>query len=169
MFKKVSEKEKEFVIISRIKALYEKMDLIFGCIPSYKSGIDRLLENFNKCFLYCEKDTIYGKRYIEIEKDSYRLYYGNQTLGDIEEKYGLWTRFGDNYYLLNTNYLFSISKDKDNNEVIIKPYPMVKFTPKEIDLAILEFEEYIEPLYQEAKEKVKKHEKCVEFFSKREE
>ena len=159
----VEEPKKELVIKKRIKALYDKLVKIQDTINdsnlwSYEY-IDRYTYSLefksNQYKGYCI-NTIYGKRRIVI-KDGIELFYGDENLFTMNEFYisGMFPH--------RIDFMFAIKFR--SVEVVIMPYPMTKFTPKEIDLAILEFENAIEPIYQEALKRESKHKACIKYFS----
>ena len=151
--------KKNFVIGNRILALNNKIELINNTIKDSNAFTDDVYVGDGNYVYYkgYKIDTIYGKREIIIINGK-ELYYGEPKVLKKEKSYSYYI---DPYYI--SKYLFAI-KVRDV-EVVISPYPMVKFTSQEIDLAILEFENAIEPLYQEALIKEGKHKACVDYFS----
>lgn len=104
-------------------------------------------------------NTKYGTRKILIKQD-YSLHYGADDLitykGNYIEGY-------EKPYNTKSMFIFKFC-----DGIQIFPNPMIKFTPQEIDLAILEFENAIEPIYKEALKRESKHKACLEYFSKEE-
>lgn len=154
----VEKQKKELIIKKRIKALYDKLVKIQDTMNDSNLWCGEYEYKTERYKGYCI-DTIYGKRRIVI-KDGIELFYGDENLFTFEAYYlpGIFPYIVD--------YMFKIRFQ--NNDVVIAPYPMVKFTPQEIDLAILEFENAIEPIYKEALKRESKHKACVEYFSKEE-
>ena len=67
-------------------------------------------------------------------------------------------------YLRHLDTLFSITV---SDTVTIQPKPMTTFTAKEMDLAILEFENILDDLYKKAAVIDEKHQDVVDYFSKK--
>ena len=158
----VEEPKKEFVIKKRIKALYDKLIKIQDTMNDSNLWYGEYTDRFSIEYKteqykgYCI-DTIYGKRRIVI-KDGIELFYGDENLFNRK------TYYAPGIFPYIVDYMFKIRFQ--NNDVVIAPYPMINFTPQEIDLAILEFENAIEPIYKEALKRESKHKACVEYFSK---
>ena len=101
-------------------------------------------------------NTKFGERYLLVNNEQVLFY-----LYEKPKSYPL-CGFVEPY----CEFIFKISFcGMDGNSVKIEPEPMVEFTPQEIDLAILEFENAIEPIYQEALKRESKHKACIEYFS----
>lgn len=155
-------KKKELIIQKRINTLYRKIETIIDTkttapviLRSYKEC------NYNNCqfetffWLGFKLNTKYGKRCLLVRNNE--LFYGEFS-EDIDFFGNL--KIHPKYEI---KQIFNIKIF--NSEVIIEPKPMVKLTPKEIDLAILEFEQAIQEKYQIAKTKKLKHQECIEYFS----
>lgn len=158
---KVEEPKKELVIKKRIKALYDKLSKIHDTKTHeviniwYWKNVNAF-EHKDAWYFGFTLNTIYGERTILIN-DEYKLYYGKDDFIKYKSYYA--HGYECPFYI---NSMFSLVAKMS---VIIKPEPMVEFTPKEIDLAILEFENAIEPIYQEALKRESKHKACIEYFS----
>lgn len=161
----IKEKEpKKFIIAERISQLFNKLSAIEKTTkdPNIWS-FDVFLPptNYSSSEMLFYKgysiNTIYGKRRIVI-KDARELYYGNENLIKFEDNFR--PRITPPFYIINP--FFCINCDSDDIE--IKPYPQTKFSPEEIDLAILEFENAIEPIYKEAVKRQNIHRKCLDYF-----
>ena len=152
------EQSKELIIKKRISALYDKMYLIYdtktdeNCTSKIYISIFRVE---NQWYQY-KLNTIYGIRYLLINQDKNILFYGKDFKFDFK--------------------IYKDSPEDDFTKIFeikffckrfnIYPNPMVELTPKEIDLAILEFEESIEKSFQIALTRKSKHDECVKYFSK---
>lgn len=156
------ESKKELVIKNRIKTIYNKLKAIYDAkvdkvkvfmflnvIPTYPSS--------TYVYYYClDLNTKFGERYLLVNNEQVLFY-----LYKKPKSYPL-CGFVEPY----SGFMFKISFcGMGGNSVKIEPEPMVGFTPKEIDLAILEFENAIEPIYQEALKRESKHKACIEYFS----
>ena len=150
---------KELIIKKRISALYDKMYLIYDTCTDENctQRIYSSYSSYNIWYRY-KLNTIYGIRYLLVNEHKDKIFYGKA----LKEAYS-------NLNLANPAddliKIFEIDIETYNNNIRIKPKPMVELTPKEIDLAILEFEEAIEKSYQIALTRKSKHDECVKYFS----
>lgn len=153
------EQPKELIIKKRIASLYDKMYLIYDACND-KNCKHILYSNSFRAELWFQYklDTIYGTRYILVNTNKNKLFYGKDFKFDHYIAYR-------SYPEIDFTRIFEINVQSDN-ELIIEPKPMVELTPEEIDLAILEFENAIEKSYQIAKTMLSNHEKCIEYFKK---
>lgn len=159
-------KKKELIIQKRINALYRKIETIIDT----KTTAPTIFRFYNDGYTCCYEPTLttwygyiletkFGTRYLFVTDDE--LFYGEMP-EETKFCYGTYTHYGN----LNNEFDKIFNIKIKNSEVIIDPKPMIKLTPHEIDLAILEFEEAIEEKYQIAKTRKSKHEECIEYFSK---
>lgn len=155
----VEEPKKEFVIKQRMDALVEKAKIIDSnnfnpMIRIYTWTEYGGWSSHKYEYVVLSLDTEYGKRQLVIVGN--RLYYGENIFHENEYLYTYIPPYSIG------NFMFNITV---GDEVEIDPNPMVKYTAEEMDLAILEFEQAIEPIYLKAIGNVKKHKKVVEYFS----
>lgn len=153
------ESKKEFVIKQRMGALVEKAKIINSNNSNPMVRIYTWTEyggwSFQKHeYVVLSLDTEYGKRQLVIVDN--RLYYGEDIF--YESKYS--SSYISPYFI--GNYMFNITVE---DKVEINPNPMVKYTAEEMDLAILEFEKALEPIYLKAMGNVEKHKKVVDYFN----
>ena len=157
----VEEPKKELVIKKRIKTIYNKLKTIYDT----KVDKEKVFMFWNVIstypfstyvYYYClDLNTKFGERYLLVNNE--------QVLFYLYEKPKSYLSCG---FVEPYDFIFKIEFiGVDGKFVKITPEPMVKFTPKEIDLAILEFENAIEPIYQEALKRESKHKACIEYFS----
>lgn len=162
-YKKEEQKEiqqtKELIIKKRISALYDKMYLIYDTCTD-ENCTQRIHTKYSSCDIWYQYklNTIYGIRYLLVNEYKDKIFYGK----DFKEAY-----FTINLANPKNGFIkiFEINIGTYNNNLSIEPKPMVELTPKEIDLAILEFEEAIEKSYQLALTRKSKHDECVKYFS----
>ena len=119
----------------RIEKLYNKMNkLNLGTNAFYFHMVEkRFKSNLGERIVVIEKEVVTNK-HNKILDISYVIVYYELELNNI-------TNIG---YLHNTVFRLNVSKD----ETKIQPCP-ISLTAHEIDLAILEFENYIDEIYNE--------------------
>lgn len=156
-------KKKELIIQKRINTLYRKIETIIDTKTTaptifrfYNYGYPCCYEPFLTTWYGYILETKYGTRCLLVTYDE--LFYG-----EMPKELGGY--FGSCIHPdFEFDRIFNIKIE--NSKVTITPKPMIKLTPHEIDLAILEFEEAIEEKYKIAKTRKSKHEECIEYFSK---
>lgn len=150
------EQPKELIIKKRISALYDKMYLIWDTFTDKNCKFKTYTNTFGiKSWYQYKLNTTYGTRYLLINEHKNTLFYGKDFDFDFRPYF--------NSIDTDIDKIFSLCID--NNNLEITPKPMVVLTPKEIDLAILEFEEAIEKSYQLALTRKSKHDECVKYFN----
>lgn len=164
---KFKKKEKEPIIVKRIKAIYEKLKIMHeGEHPDVFHFMD-----VNSCgglyyYGYAIK-TKNGIRKILVNSD-YSLFYGDKNLWKKKKKY----LPGESSYAISGMFAISTYLKID---IVLKPG--LDLTPEEMDANITEFERAIAPEYnksfgkaklnaekKEINEKLKQA--CVDYFSK---
>lgn len=134
-------KKKNNIIADRIKALNDKLWLIYitGSIHEIENRI-RFCRNspfLSETFSIAKLKTIYGERRLAVSNKS--LFYGKEDLilAPCNEN-SLWS--------FNFNYIFGIKLLKNDIEVLLTDVEMSK---EAIDLAILEFENAVDSIYND--------------------
>ena len=153
--------QEEFLIKKRIDNIWDKAKFIRQNTPDDKilfyaeplrtsTLVDEIV------YLCLTFDTANGKRTITIGRGSdvaTLCYCLPETVEVVKDG-----------YLHHVDILFSITV---SDTVTIQPKPRKTFTAKEMDLAILEFENILDDLYKKAAVIDEKHQDVVDYFSKK--
>lgn len=153
--------QEEFLIKKRIDNIWDKAKFIRQNTPDdrilfYAKPISVCVLSSEIEYLCLTFDTANGKRTITIGRglDIATLCYSlPETVEVVKDG-----------YLRHLDTLFSITV---SDTVTIQPKPMTMFTAKEMDLAILEFENILDDLYKKAAVIDEKHQDVVDYFSKK--
>ena len=153
--------QEEFLIKKRIDNMWDKANFIYqnthdNRIRFYTEPLKVSMLSSNIVYLCLTFDTAKGKRTITIGKglDMTVLCYCLPENVEVVK----------DGYLHHVDILFSITV---SDTVTIQPKPMTTFTAKEIDLAILEFENILDDLYKKAAVIDENHQSVVDYFSKK--
>ena len=163
-FKRVDvivETTEQFLIKKRIDNIWDKANFIRQNTPDdrilfYAEPLRGSIIPSAKVSLSLTFDTAKGKRTITIGRGSDIVtlcYCLPETIEVVKDG-----------YLRHLDTLFSITV---SDTVTIQPKPMTTFTAKEMDLAILEFENILDDLYKKAAVIDEKHQDVVDYFSKK--
>ena len=153
--------QEEFLIKKRIDNMWDKANFIYqnthdNRIRFYTEPLKVSMLSSDIVYLCLTFDTANGKRTITIGRglDMVTLCYClPETVVVVRDG-----------YLRHLDTLFSITV---SDTVTIQPKPMTTFTAKEMDLAILEFENILDGLYKKAAVIDEKHQDVVNYFSKK--
>lgn len=143
------------LMLKRIQTLYKKLNLIADTrVENLLIDAGYTYEIYPRIAFYVVQiPTTNGNRIITVSKN--RLTYGLPKEMDLRlykhEPYDF------------SKILFSIDYKKD---LKLTPYPLFGWTEESIDLAILEFEQAIEPYYMEATKRYNNFNKIFNYCSK---
>lgn len=153
-----SKKKKVNLIAERIKALNDKLWLIY--ITGKENRVDSKVRYFrsnnvgkSEEYKIMSLETYFGERKIAVNNDI--LYYGNSDL--IQES------SIDNDWSFNFNFLFYI-EIKQEDDIFIKFSDDVNMSKEQIDLAILEFEVVVDKIYTEISKGNKDYDEVVDYL-----
>ena len=157
MFRLIPKKQKKNVIAERIKALEDKLWVIQ--MTGKEDNIDTIVRyskdtvaGTSQTYRIIKLDTAYGERILAVNSSS--LYYGGSNLIEYNN---------NNEYDWSFNFIFSI-EIKDDDKVAVEFSPDFKMSKETVDLAILEFEEYIDKIYKKITKRESNYEDLVNYL-----
>lgn len=144
------------LMLKRIQVLYKKLELIRETeVPGIVIGVGYPYDfmSIEIVFYAAQIPTTYGNRVITVGKK--RLTYGTP-----ENLKRVIRRHEPSEY---SNILFDMNYERN---LRLTPYPLLDWTTESIDLAILEFEEAVEPYYKEATKRYNNFNKIFNYCAK---
>lgn len=153
-----NKKKKKNVIAERIRALENKLWLIQ--MTGKEDNIDTIVR-YNKIgemgagesYRVVKLRTAFGERILAVNLSS--LYYGDSSLIKYNDEGNDWS--------FDFNYIFSIEL-KNDDEVEVEFPADTRMSKEMVDLAILEFEEYIDSIYKGLVERQNSHEDLINYL-----
>ena len=158
MFGLFVRKKKKNIIAERIKALENKLWLIQ--MTGKEDNIDTIVRysksagiGVSESYRIIKLNTAFGERTLAVNLSS--LYYGDSSLIKYDDEGNDWS--------FDFNFMFSIEL-KNDDEVEVEFPTGAKMSKEMIDLAILEFEEYIDSIYKGLVERQCSHEDLINYL-----
>lgn len=155
-----NKKKKKNVIAERIRALENKLWLIQMTGKEY--NVDNIIRydkvtsvGISESYRTIRLDTAFGERILAVNSNS--LYYGDSDLIKYNKE------GNEQGWSFDFNFIFSI-KLKDEDKVEVRFHADTIMSKEMVDLAILEFEEYIDSIYKGLVERQCSYEDLINYL-----